>query len=191
MYKKKFENLRITVFLTLMDTAIVQLKERFSGLYEVTNKFNFLLPQNILKSSEHDIVKATYDFQLFYENYISTDITREMLCIKDAFKDSLKTIYSIRNLLQCILDNDVSSIYKDIFSACIIFLTLPVTVANAERSFSKLKMIKNYLRNSMQQIRLTNISILNIERNRTNELDINKIINDFAKNKARKKNFLK
>lgn len=30
------ENLRITVFLLLMDTAIVQLKERFSGLYEVT-----------------------------------------------------------------------------------------------------------------------------------------------------------
>jgi len=52
-------------------------------------------------------------------------------------------------------------------------------------------MIKNYLRNSMQQVRLTNISILNIERNRTNELDINKIINDFANSKARKKNFLK
>lgn len=77
-----------------------------------------------------------------------------MLCIKDAFKDFLKTIYSIRNLLQCILDNDLASIYKDIFSSCIIFLTLPVTVANAERSFSKLKMIKNYLRNSMQQVRL-------------------------------------
>ncbi|KAL4126545.1 hypothetical protein QTP88_010766 [Uroleucon formosanum] len=185
------ENLRVTVFLPLIDTAIVQLKERFTGLYEVTNKFNFLVPQNILKSSEHDIVKATYDFQIFYKNDISTDITRQILCIKNVFKDSLKTIHSIKNLLQCLLENDVASIYKDIFSACIIFLTLPVTVANAERSFSKLKIIKNYLRNSMLQVRLTNISILNIERNRTNELDINKIIYDFANNKARKKNFLK
>jgi hypothetical protein len=43
----------------------------------------------------------------------------------------------------------------------------------------------------MLQVRLTNISLLNIQQNRTNELDINKIINDFANNKARKKNFLK
>jgi hypothetical protein len=83
--------------------------------------------------------------------------------------------------------------YNDIFSACIIFLTLPVTVANAKRSFSKLKIIKNYFRNSMLKVRLTNMSLLNIEWNRTNELDINKIINDFANfaNKGRKKNFLK
>jgi len=41
------KNLCIIVFLPLMDTAIVQLKEMFSGLYQVTNKFNFLEPQNI------------------------------------------------------------------------------------------------------------------------------------------------
>lgn len=85
----------------------------------------------------------------------------------------------------------MASMYNDIFSACIIFITLPVTVANAERSFSKLKIIKNYLRNSMSQDRLTNISILNIERGRTKELDINKIIQIFATKKARKQNFLK
>jgi hypothetical protein len=76
-------------------------------------------------------------------------------------------------------------------TVCIIFLTLPVPVENAERSFSKLKITKNYLRNSMLKVRLTNISLLNIERNRKNELDINKIITDFANDKARKKIFLK
>lgn len=185
------ENLRVVVFLPLIDTAIFQLKERFKGLYEVTNKFDFLIPQNIFKYNEHDIIKATYDFQMFYKNDISTDITRQILCIKVVLNDSLKTIHSIKNLLQYILDNDMACMYNNIFTACIIFLTLPVTVANAERSFSKLKIIKNYLRNSMLQVRLSNISILNIERNRTDELDINKIINDFANDKARKKNFLK
>jgi hypothetical protein len=42
----------------------------------------------------------------------------------------------------------------------------------------------------MLQVRLTNISLLNIERNRTNDLDINKIINVFANDKARKRVFL-
>jgi len=42
------------------------------------------------------------------------------------------------------LDNDVASNYlKDIFSPRITFLILPVTVANAERSFFKLKITKN------------------------------------------------
>lgn len=43
----------------------------------------------------------------------------------------------------------------------------------------------------MAQERLTNISILNIERNRTQDLNINQVIDNFANKKARKKNFLK
>jgi Mn-dependent DtxR family transcriptional regulator len=39
-------------------------------------------------------------------------------------------------------------------------LTLPVTTATAERSFSKLKLIKNYLKTSMG---LSDLSILSIE----------------------------
>jgi hypothetical protein len=72
------ENLRVEIFLSLIDTAIFQLKKRFKNLYEVTNKFDFLIPQNIFKYSENYIVKATYDFQMFYKNDISTDITRQM-----------------------------------------------------------------------------------------------------------------
>lgn len=68
-------------------------------------------------------------------------------------------------------------------------MTIPVTVASAERSFSKLKLIKNYLRNSTSQERLSNISVLSIERGLTDEINIKKIITDFANAKARKKMF--
>ncbi len=40
-----------------------------------------------------------------------------------------------------------------------IFLTFPVTVASAERSFSKLKLIKNYLRTSQTRERLSDLAI--------------------------------
>lgn len=43
----------------------------------------------------------------------------------------------------------------------------------------------------MAQERLTNISILNIELNRTQDLNINQVIDNFPNKKARKKNFLK
>lgn len=88
-----------------------------------------------------------------------------------------------------ILENDFSTTYCDVLSACFFYLTLPVTVASTERSFSKLKLIKNYLRNTIGQDRLSNISILNIEKEKTAQLDMSKIIHDFANMKTRKVNF--
>jgi len=52
------------------------------------------------------------------------------------------------------------------------FLTIPVTSATAERSFSKLKLIKNYLRSIMAH-RLSDLSVLSIENERIRGLDIN------------------
>jgi len=78
-----------------------------------------------------------------------------------------------------------------VFIGIIIFLTIPVTSTSAERSFSKLKLIKNYLRNSIGQERLSSIALLNIERQKTNDLNIEDIIDNFANKKARKMNFLK
>ena len=39
------------------------------------------------------------------------------------------------------------------------YKTVPATVATAERSFSKLKLIKNFLRSSMPQERLSGLAL--------------------------------
>jgi len=44
-----------------------------------------------------------------------------------------------------------------------IFFTIAVSVATCERSFAKLKLIKNYLRSSMSTLRLRNFATLSIE----------------------------
>lgn len=143
----------------------------------------------MIKYSEENIIKSCYDFISFYNTDVSSDLTRQVLSLTDFLgKTKMKTI---KELALYIIENYISSLFSEILTACIIFLSLPVTVASAERSFSKLKLIKNYLRNSITQERLTNISILNIERARTNELIIDQIIDIFANQKARKKSFLK
>jgi len=43
-------------------------------------------------------------------------------------------------------------------------LTIPVSVASAERSFSKLKLIKSNLRSTMSQQRLNRLALLSIEK---------------------------
>jgi hypothetical protein len=61
-----------------------------------------------------------------------------------------------------------------------ILFTMPVTVASAERTFSKLKLLKNYLRSVMSQERLNGLATLCIEKKLLDEIDIEAIINDFA-----------
>ena len=72
------------------------------------------------------------------------------------------------------------ALVPDVVTAFKIFLTLPVTVASAERSFSKLKLIKNYMRSTMSQDMLSGLSILCIENERARNLDLSEIVKQFA-----------
>ena len=77
-------------------------------------------------------------------------------------------------------------------NACIayrILLTIPVTVASAKRSFSKLKLIKSYLRSTMSQERLNGLAMLSIEKDLLEKLEYKDLINSFASQKARKIDF--
>ena len=63
----------------------------------------------------------------------------------------------------------------------LLYLTVLVTTATAECSFSGLKHIKTYLRNSMTQQRLNHCMLLHIHRNKTDDLDLLKIATEFIK----------
>ena len=67
---------------------------------------------------------------------------------------------------------------------------MSVTVASAERSFSKLKLLKFYLKSSTSQERLNDLAILCIEKNMLENIDVDTIINDFASRNARRQCFL-
>ena len=62
-------------------------------------------------------------------------------------------------------------------------------MATAKRSFSKLKLIKTYLRNTIQDDRLSGLAVLSIENAEARKLDVSKIIDDFASRKARRRQF--
>jgi len=64
-----------------------------------------------------------------------------------------------------------------------IFATLPVTTATGERSFSAPKLIKTYLRTSMQEDRLNALALLYI--NKDIKLDYSQVIDQFSKGNRR------
>ena len=55
---------------------------------------------------------------------------------------------------------------------------LPITTCEAERSFSSLRQLKTYLRNTMGQDRFTNLALMHTHKDVT--INISHIIEDFA-----------
>lgn len=62
----------------------------------------------------------------------------------------------------------------------VITVVLPPSSAECERTFSTLRQTKNYLRNTMGDEKLNDISILNIEREISKQLNIQEVVNKFA-----------
>jgi len=65
-----------------------------------------------------------------------------------------------------------------------IFLTIAVSVATCERSFSKLNLIKNYFRSSISTLWLRNLATLSTEQQLTDNINFDFAIQKFANNKA-------
>lgn len=68
-----------------------------------------------------------------------------------------------------------------------LYLTIPVTSASAERSFSTLRQMKTYLRTTMTDTRVSNLGILQIEK--AQEISIARVIEKYASTKNRKLQF--
>ena len=80
-------------------------------------------------------------------------------------------------------------ILSEIHKLIRIYLTVPVTTATAERSFSALRRMKTYLRNSMTQQRLNHCMILHVHREETDKLNLIEIAKEFVEKNDRRKQF--
>ena len=121
------------------------------------------------------------------------ELLEELLALGRLMRSNTSTKQGdVRNFSALDILRYISSISLDAFPNLVIvlqlFITISVSVATAERSFSKLKLLMNYLRTSMGQDRLSNLATLSIEHELASRLDHDDVINTFASAKARKIN---
>ena len=76
-----------------------------------------------------------------------------------------------------------------IFKLFKIYLSIPVSSATGERSFSCLPRLKSYLRTTTGQQRLSDLAVANIESEKLKGIDVDIIINEFASVKKRRLKF--
>lgn len=177
---------RNDLFYFICDQTICSLQERFEQLESYSNLFGIL--NDIKNVDKNSLLQKCQDLRskLSYNGHSDIDglqLFEEINMLAPMLPDNLKTAY---DLLKYITVNKFNENFPNLTISLRIMLTLPVSVASGERSFSKLKLIKTYLRSTMLQERLIGLAMLAIEFDLLERLDINEMIREFAEIKARK-----
>ncbi|KAM4115680.1 hypothetical protein ACJW30_04G169000 [Castanea mollissima] len=144
------EYFRINYFLYIVDQAISSIESRFE---------QFQIYENIFDDDSLKKNCLNLECSLTHETY--SDI------------DGLDLYSELKILREVLQTNENSPI--NVLNYIKRLESFPNAFASAERSFSKLKLIKSYLRSTMSQERLSGLAILSIEKEILAELESRKI----------------
>lgn len=181
---------RISYFLVLVDAALTSLESRFTFISQWLSIFGFVHErQKLIDTCEqNELERHCHNYFTIMGDIDEGDLAKEILRFKHVLlKD--QDLKSAFNFLNYIFEKDLVEIYPNFSIVLRVLLTTPVSVSSAERSFSRLKLIKNFLRSSMSNARLSSLATISIEREVAKQLDYSKIINDLASCKNRRKYF--
>ena len=152
----------------MMDILSCQLTNPFKGMKSVVTSYQVLKISFLLNASRLDFEVKARKFSNKFSNNVSPLFPSQMLYIKTSFREKIPHLKSAKKMASfLIVENaSLSTIYPDVSTAYMMYMTEPVIVATAKRSFSKLKLIKNFLPSSMSQERLSGLALLSKENER-------------------------
>lgn len=180
---------RTSVFYPMIDTAINSLQLRFSQLSDINSTWQFMYD---LKKIDHNGLNAACsDLESVLTHGALSDISGTELA------QEIRSLSAFlggddghpKGVLEFLAKHCWKDMFPNVWTALRIFITIPVTVAKGERSFSKLKLIKTYLRSVLADEKLSDLAILSIENEIANNLSYDHLIKKFASIKARKEKF--
>lgn len=184
------ESFRIEYFIFIMDQAISSLKRRFKQFQAYEETYGFLFNIEKLRSLDDSTLRNScvkLEKYLSYEmefDINGDELYTELKVLRSFLPNETKKAIDVLSFL-----TNMGGCYSNASISYRILLTIPVTVASAERSFSKLKLIKSYLRSTMSQERLNGLAMLSIEADMLSSIDYDSIINEFASVNAKRSIF--
>jgi hypothetical protein len=101
----------------------------------------------------------------------------------------LKDVTSIQTVLEVMKEKKLYKTFSELHQLLKLYLTVPLSNATAERSFSALRRVKTYLRSSLTQEHLNHFLILNAHREILDRVDMEKIALSVMKVNERRRNY--
>ena len=179
---------KINIFYVALDTLIQQISAR----HDTTMKLNAMLSFIWNPTAEADlrITKAqelskSYPKDLKVDEFVEEVRCMGTLCQPGKALFSMGQVTSLQ-FLNVLYRKGLQNLFPQTCIALRIFVSIPVTVAEAERTFSKLSLVKNCLRSTMSEGRLSSLVVLASEHDLPCKLSYDSIIESFSQKKARK-----
>ncbi|KAL0394347.1 UNVERIFIED_CONTAM: hypothetical protein Slati_4400900 [Sesamum latifolium] len=145
----------------------------------------FPVKRRVLRKKQYGycVTEKQYLFSWYKSDIDLNDLYLELKILQETLPNKFMSAIDILEFVKTL------DCFSNISIACRILLTVPMTVASAEQSFSKLKLLKTYLRSSMSQERLNGLAILCIEKDMLGKIDVDSMIDDFTSRNARRHYF--
>jgi len=172
------------VFYVALDKLIQEIRTRSQKAEKINNMFSFIWNPDT-DNIDSSIVKAN-ELSEFYSGDLNAEDFSEETHHMASIGTTLFRKVSSLELLNMIYQKRLQNIFLQTCVTLRIFITIPVSVAEGEQSFSKLAIVKNHLRSTMGQDQLSSLVLLSCEHDLAKSLNYDDIINIFASSKARK-----
>ena len=182
-------------YFEVLDLLISELEGRFNQpCFSVLKEIESLL----LSSSNDVTVQLPEKFSSFYGKDLDLDrLSIQLRMLPDLLKTAksehqlgVKKITSVSTIVQLFNTCPFSkTMLQQVDRLLRIFLTIPMASATAERSFSALRRLKNYLRTTMTQKRLNHLILMHVHKDKTDELDLSSIAREFVSANERRQNY--
>lgn len=128
---------KVKVFIKSLDVLTFQLKNWFQGLKTISENFKFLTPKFLVEKTDNELMDCARLFCEKYDDDVTNALVSQIVCFKNVAskeikdRDMQKVVDVARFLL--IEHPSLSSSLPDVCTALMMYLTLPVTSAAAER----------------------------------------------------------
>ncbi|CAM1321433.1 Uncharacterised protein r2_g2982 [Pycnogonum litorale] len=166
-----------------------ELSKRIAA-YDSINKVFGIIGNFTINMATEDIAEGVRRICEKYTDDFKEDFSQEFIqfvaYVKDCPLKKKDTETKSMWLYRIIIETKITESFPNVEIAIRLFLTLMITNCSGERSFSVLKRVKNYLRSTMSDTRLSALSLLSIESDVVRGLNVDDIIHMFASCKARK-----
>ncbi|XP_062829405.1 zinc finger MYM-type protein 1-like [Anolis carolinensis] len=183
------DSFKVNFFFVVLDTAISSLKERCELMENHSESFKFLYDISRLGKSlnETELKNDCQHLQTVLSDGEDCDVNGDDLFDElQIFAPMLPPGSNPAEALSFLTKRGYVDTFPNVYIALRILLTLPVSMASDEMSFSKLKRIKTYLRSNSGQERVSELATLAIENDLLDEMETDLLVREFSKRKARK-----
>ncbi|KAL6179051.1 hypothetical protein ACLB2K_050567 [Fragaria x ananassa] len=185
---------RVTILNSVIDFQLRELDSIFtdqslellilSGTLDPRDNFQAFNPESV-----HNLASKFYPMDFLAFDMVALDMECGYFLADVQRDDRFVCTASLSDLCRRLIESRKAAFFPMIYRLICLVLTLPVSTATTERAFSSMNILKNKLRNKMEDDFLDDLMVLYIEKELADSIENDSVIEEFEKLGRRRVDF--